>query len=228
MMVVTDTASAEEGEKQWIHSRFHAYWTLSSWSCVLIRLLESRLISICCSFWLKLSSFLNVASSLSDDCSTTRRSRISVLSTYKVENKEAVTISFLPPSNRHIKIHVNKSFTFCSLQFRLKTLLQLTDSVLQVELFLVPVSSLIRQYLRENNLENRSVKGTTLTQLNFKFNRIWQYSRSMWNSTSSLRSHSCDNTDICSSSFEICCNSLLFFNSSSLSCVWTWLACSWK
>lgn len=125
---------------------------------MLIRLLESWLISLCCSFWLKLSSFLIVASSLSDDCSTTRRSRISVLSTYKVENEGAVT--FLPPSNRHIKIHVNKSFTFCSLLFRLKALLQLTDSGLQVELFLVPISSLIRQYLHDNSLENRSVKGT--------------------------------------------------------------------
>lgn len=32
---------------------------------------------------------------------------------------------------------------------------------------------------------------------------------------------------ICSSSFAICCNNLLFFSSSSFSCVWTWVACSW-
>lgn len=31
---------------------------------------------------------------------------------------------------------------------------------------------------------------------------------------------------MCSSSLEICCNSLLFFNSASFSCIWTLLACS--
>lgn len=99
-------------------------------------------------------------------------SQSSALIRWKIKELSPSGVSFLPPSNRHTKIHVNKSFTFCSLQFRLKVLLQLTDSVLQVELFLVPISSLIRQYLRENSLENRSVKGTTLTQLNFKFNRL--------------------------------------------------------
>lgn len=58
-----------------------AYWTLSRWSCVLIRLLESWLISFCCSLWTECSSSFTVASSLSDDCSTRRRSRISLLST---------------------------------------------------------------------------------------------------------------------------------------------------
>lgn len=46
-------------------------------------------------------------------------------------------------------------------------------------------------------------------------------------STSSLQSDSCDTTAICASSFVICCNSLLFFSSSSLNCVWQRRACSW-
>lgn len=141
----------------------HAYWTLSSWSCVLIRLLESWLISLCCSLWPLLSSLFTVASSLSDDCSTRRRSRISLLSTEGKGKKELNTELFsLPLDNRNLQVqHKQKStqvgttqeknlnVTFCCLLFRLKALLQLIDSFLQSELIPVLVSSLSAKLLHQ-------------------------------------------------------------------------------
>lgn len=205
----------------------HAYWTLSSWSCVLIRLLESWLISLCCSLWLSISLFFTEASSLSDDCSNKRRSRISLLRTERSAKRTVANFShrwlkskvltFLKMSTSSCNQQKHHRLTFCSLLFRLKALLQVVNSFLQTELIFIPVISFSRKLLY-NSVNNQEINlKRTFSNFSCKLNI----------STSSLQSDSWVITATCSSSLEISCSILLFFRSSSFNCAWMRLAWSW-
>lgn len=138
------------------------------------------------------------------------RSRSSAL------NDGAINSFYLSAKICTLKNIIN--FTLCSLLLRLKVLLQLRDRVLQTELIILPVSSLGRKQLHQEKKTIIAARSTGPEQ-NIILKEQWMKTCSFWE-------HSCDITDICSSSFEIWCNSLMFFTSASFSCVWTLFACS--
>lgn len=70
------------------------YLTLPNSSCVLIRLLDSCVISLSCSAFCCCSSVRVLSSSLSEDCKTTRRSRTSSRSTAE-RSQQSQTDSFV-------------------------------------------------------------------------------------------------------------------------------------
>lgn len=70
------------------------YLTVSNCSCVLIRLLDSCVVSLSCSAFCCCSSVRVLSSSLSEDCKTTRRSRTSSRSTAE-RSQQSQTDSFV-------------------------------------------------------------------------------------------------------------------------------------
>lgn len=203
----------KENSAQWF--RTPTYRTLSSWT---FRLLDSWLISSCLSS-ASFILFFRASNSLSEDCSTRRRSRISLLRTAR-QRRRSHYCSFYFNTQKEKQRFWNIPSEFCFSDSRLCCSSSIVCWSLSWSLFLFvfSVESCCKQIFHEEVL---GVKRPISTSSHFEIRVGWTWL------TSSFCSDSCDITAICSSSFAICCSSLLFFISSSFSCDCTRLDCSW-